>query len=396
MLVGRVVGLSSVEDVRAQALEVAAGWSPEDAPGTWWLTAELFRVIAGHEELLCRLAVLPADRLPALLASAAVRFLVRRDQPVPLADYFPEPGERQPPFDNGFFPAADDFITGRLDDVMAECGRRRYQMNEVARCVQIASGVAATHRSRTAPVGLVDLGTGAGLGLHIDKYGYQVGRQASGPRPVELKLDCDARGPVPPPRLDLPPIADRAGIDIAPVDLQDAEARAWLLACAPPEESALSRLAAAIEVTMRHPAFIVAGDVIENLPEVLNQICPGLSVIVTDSYLAVFLPPERRADLTRIMAEAGELRPVTWLSLDPLVPLGPSGHDSVQDLELPPHLVEDYQQRGVFAVLGARTFDGGSDHGRLLARAHPSGQWIEWLDHESGQGTVRGGSIAGK
>src|SRR6185437_6845975 len=105
MLAGRVVRLSSVEDVRAQALEVAAGWSPEDAPGTWRLTAEMFRVIAAHEELLRRLAVLPADRLPALLASAAVRFLVRRDQPVPLAGYFPEPGERQPPFDSGFLPA---------------------------------------------------------------------------------------------------------------------------------------------------------------------------------------------------------------------------------------------------------------------------------------------------
>ena len=34
---------------------------------------------------------------------------------------------------------------------------------------------------------------------------------------------------------------------------------------------------------------------------------------------------------------------------------------------------------GVFAVLGARTFDGSADTGRLLARAHPSGQWIEWL-----------------
>lgn len=374
-----------MEDVRAQALEVAAGWSPEDAPDTWRLTAELFRVIAAHEELLRRLAALPADRLPALLASAAVRFLVRRDQREPLAGYFPEPGERQQPFDDGFFLAAHDFITGRLDDVMAECGRRRYQMNEVARCAQIASGIAATNRSRTAPVGLVDIGTGAGLGLQIDSYGYEVGREASGPARAELRLHCDARGPVLPPRVDLPPIADRAGIDIAPVDLQDAEARAWLLACAPPEESALSRLAAAIEVTSRHPALIVAGDVIENLPDVLNQIRPELSVIVTDAYLAVFLSPERRADLRKIMAEAGQLRPVTWLSLDPLVPLGPSGHDSVQNLELPPHLVEDYQQRGVFAVLGARTFDRGTDCGRLLARAHPSGQWIEWLDHESGK-----------
>jgi hypothetical protein len=41
--------------------------------------------------------------------------------------------------------------------------------------------------------------------------------------------------------------------------------------------------------------------------------------------------------------------------------------------------VSDYQRRGVFAVLGARTFTGSADHGRLLARAHPSGQWIEWL-----------------
>jgi hypothetical protein len=34
---------------------------------------------------------------------------------------------------------------------------------------------------------------------------------------------------------------------------------------------------------------------------------------------------------------------------------------------------------GVFAVLGARTFDRASDRSRLLARAHPSGQWIEWF-----------------
>jgi hypothetical protein len=73
---------------------------------------------------------------------------------------------------------------------------------------------------------------------------------------------------------------------------------------------------------------------------------------------------------------------VTWLSLDPLVPLGPAGRDSVQGLPLPGALVADYQQHGVFAVLSARTFHGAADRGRLLARAHPSGQWVEWLDTE--------------
>jgi hypothetical protein len=52
----------------------------------------------------------------------------------------------------------------------------------------------------------------------------------------------------------------------------------------------------------------------------------------------------------------------------------------VQGLPLPADLVRDYQEHGVFAVLGARTFRDGTDEGRLLARAHPSGQWVEWLD----------------
>ena len=64
--------------------------------------------------LLEQLAVLPPDRLPALLASAAVAFVVRRDQPVPLAGYFPEPGEPQPRFDDRFFPAFRAFCAARL------------------------------------------------------------------------------------------------------------------------------------------------------------------------------------------------------------------------------------------------------------------------------------------
>lgn len=66
------------------------------------------------------------------------------------------------------------------------------------------------------------------------------------------------------------------------------------------------------------------------------------------------------------------------------VPLGPSGRDSVQGITLPAALIQDYQRHGVFAVLGERTFGGatcpgGPDRARLLARAHPSGEWIEWL-----------------
>jgi len=86
-----------------------------------------------------------------------------------------------------------------------------------------------------------------------------------------------------------------------------------------------------------------------------------------------------RAELAAILARAALARPVTWLSLDPLVPLGPSGRDSVQGIPLPVALVRDYQRHGVFAVLGERTFQDGREQSRPLGRAHPSGEWVEWL-----------------
>jgi hypothetical protein len=371
----------SVAEIRDQALQVASGWSPPDAPASWQLTAALLRAIAEHDELLDRLTDLPPDRLPALLASAATTFLVRRDRPVPLAGYFPVPGGAQPGFDDGFYPAAREFLRARAGDIAAVCGQHRYQMDEVARSAQIACGVAATAPA-TEPVALVDLGTRAGLGLQLDRYRFVVGEIASGPADG-LTLGCDVRGSHQPPPVKLPPISSRAGIESHPVDLEDAAARAWLESCAPPEASALARLATAIEVTRKHPVHLVAGDVIDTLPGVLESFPPGQHVIVTDTYFAVSLSGERRERLIGILAAAARTGPVTWLSLDPLVPLGPSGRDSVQGLPVPESLVTDYQRDGVFAVLGARTFSPGATGGRLLARAHPSGAWIEWLDTSS-------------
>jgi hypothetical protein len=378
-------GLPGPDEIRAQALEVAGGWSPPGAPGSWRLTAALFESIAADDELLERLAVLPADRLPALLVSAAVAFLVRRDRPVPLADYFPEPGGPQPEFDDGFFPAFRAFCAAHVEDIVEVCRSRRYQMNEVARCTQIALGIAAASGGSASPVALVDLGTGAGLGLQLDCYRYRIGTRAYGPAAAGLSLSCEVRGPITPPPAELPRITRRVGVDLDPVDLEDQAARAWLEACAPPEASALSRLSAAVDIARRHPAKVVAGDVIDMLPGLLDSIARHQRIIVVDAYMAVFLPEERRARLAGILARAGHGRPVTWLSLDPLVPLGPSGRDSVQGLPVPPALIRDYQH-GVFAVLGARTFDGTSDRGRLLARAHPSGGWIQWLSSEPALG----------
>ena len=299
------VSLSGADEVRAQALEVAGGWAPSGAPESWRLTAALFEAIAADDELLEQLATLPPDRLPALLASAAVTFLVRRDRPVPLAGYFPEPGASQPRFDDGFFPAFRAFCAAHLTDIIEVCRSRRYQMSEVARCTQIVLGIAAAVGGSADPVALVDLGTGAGLGLQLDRYRYRVGTGTYGPAAAGLSLGCDVRGPITPPPAELPRIAARVGVDLDPVDLQDPAARAWLQACTPPEVSALSRLAAAVNIARRHPEPVIAGDVIDVLPGVLGSIPRQQRIIVVDADMAVFLPEDRRARLAGILTRPG-------------------------------------------------------------------------------------------
>lgn len=371
--------MAAVEDVRDQAIEVGRGWSASDAPVSWQLTAGLFRAIAGNERLLERLASLPADRLPALLGAAAIVWLARRDASGPLGSYFPDPGARQPRFDPGFFAAFTAFCAASLDEIMAVCWERRYQMNEVARCSQIACGLAGVIGRFEEPVALVDLGTGAGMALALDRFCYQLGDRVVGPVDSPVRLSCVVRGGRTPPLSRFPQMAERIGIDLDPIDVEDQAAREWLAACVPPEETALARLAAAVEVLRRDPPTIVQGDVVDALPGVLGRLPTGRTVVVVDSYTAVFLAEDRRARLAEVLQEAGRERPVIWLSLDPLVPLGPSGRYSVQGLPVPEDLMADYQQHGVFAVLGVRRFQSHSKGGRLLARGHPSGAWIEWL-----------------
>ncbi len=377
--------MSSEDEVRDQALQVARGWSPPDAPPGWRLTAALFEGIARQDDLLARLAELPPDRLPGLLAGAAVRFLVGRDGPEPLARYFPVPYRPQPRFDDGFFAAFDEYCSRSLDEIVAICWEHRYQMNEVARCGQVALGMAAAVAPMTKRIGLVDLGTGAGLGLHLDQYRYRIGQRPwAGPEDAAVGVECEMRGLREPPAPRLPGIVARVGIDANPIDVNDRPACDWLEACAPPEAGALTRLAAAIEVARSHPTTVLRGDLVDLLPGVLAAMPQGMSVVVVDAYTAVFLPPDRRLLLADVLAEAALKAPVTWISLDPLVPLGPSGRESVQGIPVPEPFITEYRRHGVFALLGVRAFHDGIDRGQLLARSHPSGAWIEWLGPEAG------------
>ncbi|GAA1879005.1 hypothetical protein GCM10009836_70520 [Pseudonocardia ailaonensis] len=365
--------------VAAQARAVADAWSPPGAPESWWLTAALLATIADDEVLLDLAAAVPPDRLPALLLSAAVRRLVTELPDEPLARHFPVPGGAQPPRDPGFAAELGAFARAHRDELAALCAEHRYQMNEAGRCADVLPVLARIAAADPRPLALVDLGTGAGLALHSDRYHYAYrGNETwtAGDPASPVQLECEVRSGRPP--VALPVLADRVGIDVEPLDLRDPGTRAWLAACVPPEAGAVTRFAAASAIAAARPARTVRGDLLEVLPDVVASLPPG-PVCVVDTYVHVFLPPERLARFDTVLAGLSADRDVHWISVDPLVPLGPEAHSTVQGLDVPPEWVEDNRRGGVFGVIGHAAYRDGTRTAEVLGRAHPSAAWLEWL-----------------
>jgi hypothetical protein len=175
----------------------------------------------------------------------------------------------------------------------------------------------------------------------------------------------------------------RIGIDVDPIDLADPDARRWVRSCVPPEAESLSRFDRAVAIAVAHRQTLRRGDAIELLPDLLAQVPSDHLTIAVDAFTAVFFSDEQRARFRDILADHSRARDLDWISLDPLIPVGTAGRYSVQELPVDEELVQHYQQGGVFGLLSVLSFRRGRQSGRLLARAHPSGTRMTWLDPET-------------
>ena len=369
--------------VAQQADALARAWSPPSAPSSWGLTAAMFATLRDDPELLKLTAEIPAERLPPLLFSAASTLLVRRLEPEPLRRSYPVAGDPQPPLAPDFAREYRAFCLEHRDELRELCAVHRYQMSEPGRCAHLLPGLALVAGGRD--VALVDLGTGAGFALALDRYRYVYhhpdgAATTVGDDAALVTIETEVRGPIRPPLPSTPPtIVARVGIDAEPVDLGDPAVRAWLAACAPPEAGALTRFERAADVVLQNPVVIHHGDAVDALPELIAELPPDVLVCLLDAYVHVFFTPERLVRFASIVAEAGRQRDLDWLSLDPLVPLGPHARRSVVDVEVPEAILERGRDGGVFGVLGHRAFRDGRTEGSLLALGHPGGAWLQWL-----------------
>jgi hypothetical protein len=247
--------------------------------------AEICRGIAADRPVLDLIAALPLDKRQPNLLLAAVRWLGG-----PVSSYA----------------AFRAYVLAQWTDVAAVVLVRRTQTNEVGRCATLMPVLAAL----PGPLALIEVGASAGLNLYPDRYQYRYGdRPAVGPH-SSVCLTVETAGPVPA-IAALPTVVWRAGIDLNPLDVADADDMRWLESLVWPEQAdRAARLRAAIAIARTDPALLVRGDLNDRIGELAAQAPAGATVVVFHTAVLAYVDQAGRDSFAALMASL----PVRWIS----------------------------------------------------------------------------------
>ena len=211
------------------------------------------------------------------------------------------------------------------------------QTNEVGRCTALLPALShiAAGYDRGQPLGLLDLGTSAGLNLLFDRYAYTY-RRRDGGRDGEgdhrdsttttleagdpssaVRLECSVRGGLSSlPSLEVPSVTSRAGLDRAPIDPRNEAGARWLLACMWPDHlPRFARVRAALEIarTYPRPPVLHTGDMVDDVAAVAETVAPGQPLVVFHSWVAAYLTEARQRELVDAVRRLSTSRPVHYL-----------------------------------------------------------------------------------
>jgi hypothetical protein len=291
---------------------------------------------------------------------AATHLLVLWDPSLPLARYFPSvAGARaEPPEAAG--PEFAAFCAEHRETLAGVLRTRLVQTNAPGRAISVRLALHEIAGRVHGPVTFLEVGASAGLLLRFDRWAVKTGGRRFGPRDPLLVLEPEWRAASPPPDLDaLPPIRERLGIDLHPVDASDPDERLWLRALVWPEHrDRLAQLDAALDAIAADPPEILEGDAIELLPRLDAKRLPGdVPLVLFHAMVEVHVPKQRQRAFRAAIEGLAERRRLLHVSLE-MPPPGPLRDSRAVLLHL-----EDSE---------------GPDRALALAEGH--GRWIQPLD----------------
>lgn len=202
----------------------------------------------------------------------------------------------------------------------------RLQTNEVNRCANWLPALEIASRwLGRKPLHLIELGCSAGLNLLVDRYNY---RYSSAQNPGHelcigtgtslVEISCTLTGLIPPIPMHMPPIAQRVGIDLFPLDVKnEVHVRTLLGAVWPEEHERYDILNAAIAFAQQHPLpSILQGDAAILLPEVIEAIPEDQPVCIVHSYALRQDDPSILPRVEKILIDASKQHTIYRISLE--------------------------------------------------------------------------------
>jgi hypothetical protein len=217
------------------------------------------------------------------------------------------------------------------------------------------------------PLAHLDVGASAGLNLLLDRYGYRyepggtVGPSSGSP----IELECGTRGVLPVPHA-LPVIADRIGLDRAPVDVHDPAATRWLEACVWPDQpDRFERLRTALALARREGVVVRRGDAVTDTPALVKTLAGAGHPVVTNTWVLNYLTGAERTAYVEALDAVGDDLDLSWVYVEspyltPELP-GPGGGEATD--------------RTAIVLVRWRSGHRTVDH---LADSHPHGYWLHW------------------
>lgn len=352
------------EDREALARRFAKGATEQES-----LYGRIRQRVAHEPAVLDLYDVVPGHRRLPVLLLAAVHYLVLDGVDGHLKAIYSDSSSQEAVDSVG--DAFVSFCENNSHELRNLMRDRCVQTNEANRCVGLLPALMEAHRSSGKTLALLDLGASAGLNLLFDRYRYQyTNSPVIGSPGATVRLHCEVRGRAP--RLDpVAPSTDfRAGIDLDPIDVNDPDERRWLQACIWVGEVAREqRLDAALELAQREWRDVRRGDVIEELPELLDEVPSGAELCIFSSWTMWWMREEDRTRLFDVIQDIGNTRPVWWITME--------GAGVV------PGIGDGVEVPSDAGVLGLQYFSPGERDAKTLALIHHHGAWMTWLDPET-------------
>lgn len=288
-------------------------FAEKECEGSSPLYQELSLKSAEDEDILQLCAEAEKGQPVPNLLFGAVHYLLLKGSEHELKDYYPSLVE-YPRSDHSLFRVFKDFCLENEGEIKEILKDNIVQTNEVRRCAYLFPVFSYIYEQTGKPLALIEIGTSAGLQLLWDQYAYSYGTgETYGKKDSAVHLESKVReGRLPEHLLnDVPPVAERTGVDLNIVDVTVTEEKLWLEALIWPEHADRRRnfLRAAGKL-QQHPLALLEGDGVSLLPEIAATMPEDSTLCIFHTHVANQLPEEKKSRLEEYVKDISERRQV--------------------------------------------------------------------------------------